>query len=155
MRVKSAIFQHQGCRPRVDRGAAGAFQQFAGGQRIIALAEEHHIRGTEPAEIVAEATTSGGSEEAFLTELGSRIAIGAAAVATLLDPGLIILGGPVDQAGGARLLGLVTTYLGRLAFVRPPPELSTTGDGGVLAGALEGALQDVRSRLAGIPWWPS
>lgn len=137
--------------PRVDRGAAGAFQQLAGGQGIRALAKEFRIRGTEPAEIVAQAVEAGAVGDEFLQRLASRIAIGAAAVATLLDPEVVILGGPVARAGGSRLLELVTADMGRLAFVRPPIMLSTISHEGVLAGAIEVALQDVRSRLFGQP----
>jgi predicted NBD/HSP70 family sugar kinase len=137
--------------PRVDRGAAGAFQQLAGLQGIRALAKEHDIHGASTAEIVEHAARAGEDGEAFLAELASRIAIGAAAVAALIDPELIILGGPVAHAGGSRLLGLVGAGLGRLSFVCPPLALSALGDDGVLTGALEVALQDVRSRLFGQP----
>lgn len=137
--------------PRVDRGAAGAFQQLVGGQGIRALAKEFKIRGTEPVEIVENAIVGGAGGAAMLTEWASRIAIGAAAIATLLDPELIILGGPAALAGGVQLVDLVSTHLGRLAFVRPVLKLSAISDEGVMAGAIEVALQDVRSRLFGQP----
>lgn len=137
--------------PRVDRGAAGAFQQLVGGQGIRALAKEHDIRGMAPVEILTNAAAAGVKGGQFFAALASRIAVGAAAVATLLDPGLIILGGPVARAGGTRLLELVVADLGHLAFVRPSVRLSMIGDEGVLTGAIEVALQDVRSRLFGQP----
>ncbi len=43
-------------RHRVDRGAAGGFQQLVGGQGIRAMARRHGIRGETPAAIVAKAT---------------------------------------------------------------------------------------------------
>lgn len=137
--------------PRVDRGAAGAFQQLVGGQGIRALGKQYKVRGAEPIDIVRNAVAAKSGGEEFLTEWASRIAIGAAAVATLLDPGLIILGGPLANAGGQRLVDMVSTHLARLAFVRPPLKLSAVTDEGVMAGAIEVALQDVRSRLFGQP----
>jgi predicted NBD/HSP70 family sugar kinase len=137
--------------PRVDRGAAGAFQQRAGGQGIRALAKEHDIRGTEPSSIVASALQAGPRGEALLVALADRIAVGAAAIATVLDPGVLILGGPVALAGGQRLLDLVVAGMGRISFVRPPMRLSTVIEDGVLHGAIEVGLQEVRSRLFGEP----
>lgn len=137
--------------PRVDRGAAGAFQQLVGGQGIRALAKEHGIRGTEPGDIIENAQADGEESAAFFAELAARIAIGAAAVATLLDPELIILSGPVAKAGGQRLVDAVGVHLSRLSFVRPALRLSAVSDEGVMAGAIEVALQDVRSRLFGQP----
>lgn len=137
--------------PPVDRGATGAFQQLAGGQGIRELAKKYRIRGTVPAEIVARAVRGGTGGADLLAELAERVAVGAAAVATVLDPGLLILGGPVAAAGGAQLADLVTTGIARLAFVRPDVQLSQLTDQGVLVGAIEVALQDVRSRLFGRP----
>lgn len=137
--------------PRVDRGAAGAFQQLAGGQGIRTLAKTHRIRGSEPEDIVRRAASGGENGDRFLSELAARVAVGAAAVATLLDPELIVLGGPVAQAAGQSFVDTVSTAMGRLAFVRPPLRLSAITSAGVMAGAIEVALQDVRSRLFGQP----
>ena len=140
-------------RHRVDRGAPGGFQQLVGGQGIRALAKRFGIRGTSPAAIVgaAAAAGSGAAGDAFLAELADGIALGATAVSTLLDPGLLVLGGPVAQAGGAALVHQVVTLMKQESFVRPEVVLSgLTGDG-VLHGAIEVALQGVRSRLFGEP----
>ncbi len=134
--------------PRVDRGAAGAFQQLVGGQGIRALARTYGIRGSDPAAIVQQALQSRDGDE-LLAELAARIATGAAAISTILDPGLLVLGGPVALAGGRRLLDLVSAHLGRVAFVRPPVALTQITEEGVLTGAIEVALQDVRGRLFG------
>ncbi len=141
--------------PRVDRGAAGAFQQLVGGQGIRALAKTHGIRGVEVAIIMANAVKSavGGAPagEAFLAELAGGIAVGAAAVTTLLDPGLVVLGGPVALAGGPEFVERVVTQMRQISFVRPKVELSRLSSDGALQGAIEVALQAVRSQLFGIP----
>jgi predicted NBD/HSP70 family sugar kinase len=137
--------------PRVDRGAAGAFQQLAGGQGIRALARQHGIRGTDPAAIVAAAAAAGPAGHRLLADLGDRIALGAASIATVVDPGVLILGGPVALAGGPVLVDLVRAGMGRISFVRPPIRLSTVTADGVLHGAIEVGLQILRSQLFGEP----
>lgn len=141
--------------PRVDRGAAGAFQQLVGGQGIRALGRTHGIRGTEVDVImegaVQSAARGSASGEAFLAELAGRIAVGAAAITTLLDPALVVLGGPVALAGGQDFLERVVTQMRQISFLRPEVVLSRLSPDGALQGAIEIALQSVRNRLFGIP----
>lgn len=141
--------------PRVDRGAAGAFQQLVGGQGIRALGRTHGIRGTQVNVIMENAVQSAArgsaSGEAFLADLADRIAVGAAAITTLLDPGLVVLGGPVALAGGQDFLERVVTQMRQISFLRPAVVLSRLSPDGALQGAIEIALQAVRSHLFGIP----
>lgn len=138
-------------RQRVDRGGAGAFQQLVGGQGLRAMAKRHGVRGTDPAGIVRAALTGNGNGAALIDELAEGIALGAAAVTTLLDPGLVVIGGPVALAGGPVLLEKVTAVMRQVSFVRPEVVLSTVTSDGVLRGAVEVALQTVRSQLFGTP----
>jgi predicted NBD/HSP70 family sugar kinase len=137
--------------PRVDRGAAGGFQQLVGGQGMRSLAKRHGIPTGEPASIVTAALQSGERGAALLSELAEGIAVGATAVTTLLDPGLLVLGGPVALAGGKQLLDQVVVLMRQTSFVRPEVVLSTVRDNGVLHGAIEVALQGVRAQLFGLP----
>src|SRR3984957_1146851 len=91
-------------------------QALAGGLGGQALGAQHGFGGATPADAVAaaaaeataaDATASAeGSESvgsagaAFLDELAHRVSIGVAAVCVVLDPGLVVLGGPVGKAGG-------------------------------------------------------
>lgn len=138
-------------RSRVDRGAPGAFQQLVGGQGLRALARKHGIRGRDSAALVAAALRGGPAGEALLDELANGIAAGAAAITTLLDPGLLVLGGPVGLAGGQLLLDKVIGQMRQISFVRPEVLLSTVSADGVLRGAVEIALNRVRTRLFGRP----
>jgi predicted NBD/HSP70 family sugar kinase len=133
-------------RPRVDRGGAGAFQQLVGGQGLRSLARRHGVRGSEPAAIVRAAVADGSP---LLDDLADGIAMGAAAVTTLLDPGLVVLGGPVAIAGGTELLTRVVAAMRQVSFVRPEVVLSTVAADGVLLGAVEVALGRVRTELFG------
>ncbi len=135
--------------PRADRGGAGGFQQLVGGQGLRRLARKYDVRGTDPAVVVTSALAAGESGAALVAELAAGIAVGAAAVTNLIDPGLLVLGGPVALAGGRTLLDLVTARLHRMSFVRPPVLLSGLSSDGVLQGAIEVALQAVRVNLFG------
>jgi predicted NBD/HSP70 family sugar kinase len=136
-------------RPRVDRGAAGAFQQLVGGQNLRSLARRHGIRGREPAQIVSAALAAGAPGDELIAQLADGVALGATAVTTLIDPGLLVVGGPVGLAGGEVLLDKVITRMRQLSFVRPEVVLSTVTTDGVLRGAVEVALGSVRSMLYG------
>jgi hypothetical protein len=68
-----------------------------------------------------------------------------------MDPGLLVLGGPVALAGGQRLLDKVVAIMRKSSFVRPEVVLSTVLDNGVLHGAIEVGLQAVRTQLFGQP----
>ncbi len=135
--------------PRADRGGTGGFQQLVGGQGLKVLARRYGVRGSTPAGIVSSALAAGGPGDALIAELASGIAIGAAAVTNLIDPGLLVIGGPVALAGGQVLLDLVVTHLHQISFVRPPVVLTTLVSDGVLLGAIEVALRVVRGQLFG------
>ena len=136
--------------PRVDRGGTGGFQQLVGGQGVRALARRYGIRGSTSAMIVSAALEGGDAGAQLIGELAVGIAVGAAAVTNLIDPGLLVLGGPVALAGGQTLLDLVVAHLHQISFVRPPVLLSGLRSAdGVLQGAIEVALQAVRTQLFG------
>ena len=137
-------------RPRVDRGGAGAFQQLVGGHGMRNMARRHGLRGGEPAAMVAAARAAGDEGDAFIDELAEGIAQGAAGVITVVDPGLLVLGGPVALAGGTVLLEKVVMALRRLSFVRPQVELSTvTTDGCCAARSRSRCSPCARSCSAG------
>ncbi|MFF6786751.1 ROK family protein [Streptomyces sp. NPDC012510] len=72
----------------------------------------------------------------FLDALADRLAIGAASVVAVLDPGCVVLGGEVGQAGGEALAARVEA---RLTAMSPmPTEVRPSGLGG--AAVLRGAL---------------
>ncbi len=135
--------------PRADRGGTGGFQQLVGGQGLRTLARKYGVRGSSPALIVTSALAAGEAGAGLIAELASGIAVGAAAVTNLIDPGLLVLGGPVALAGGQTLLDLVAAHLHQISFVRPPVLLSGLTSDGVLQGAIEVALQAVRVNLFG------
>ncbi|MET8953215.1 ROK family transcriptional regulator [Streptomyces sp. NPDC004393] len=84
---------------------------------------------------------------AFLDALAGRLAIGAASVTAVLDPGCVVLGGEVGQAGGPVLAGLVQERLVRMSPLPTEVRASVLGGGAVLRGALltarDGAQDDL------------
>ncbi|MEV6055018.1 ROK family transcriptional regulator [Streptomyces sp. NPDC052107] len=74
--------------------------------------------------------------ERFLHALADRIAVGAASVVAVLDPGCVVLGGEAGQAGGTALAGLVEERLRRMSPLLTEVRPSTVGGTAVLRGAL-------------------
>ncbi|MFP8941652.1 ROK family transcriptional regulator [Streptomyces fenghuangensis] len=136
----------------------GGFHSLAGAAAVCALARGHGLRpprhttedGVRAAEAVVRAAVAGeagAGAEAFLEALAERIAVGAAAVASVLDPGCVVLGGEVGRAGGRPLAERVA---GRLAGMSPlaTEVLCGTVEGSpVLGGGLVTALDAARREL--------
>ena len=140
-------------------------QDLFGGAAILELAADNGIAGDTPAEVVRAATAptdspglgSGtapptdspglGSSTAFVTALADRIAVGLAAVTAVLDPYLVVLAGPIAQAGGGTLLAAVTAAARRTAPLESTIALTTIDDDAVLLGALDAGLTAVREAL--------
>jgi len=147
-------------------GKAG-LQALAGGLAVQALAAEYGFRGPTPADAVAAAIAdltrarsgSGGAQgasgAAFLDELAQRVSIGVAAVCVVLDPGLVVLGGPVGKAGGSALATRVAAEVSRICLARPAVVATTAADEPVLRGALQAALAQARAGLLGSLGSPS
>ena len=83
----------------------------------------------------------------FLDELARRVALGAAAVCTVLDPGLVVLGGEVGLAGGTALAGRVAAEVARICPVRPRVVPTAVASEPVLRGALLTAVDQARADL--------
>ncbi|MFJ5884652.1 ROK family transcriptional regulator [Kitasatospora cineracea] len=103
----------------------------------------------EPAaEAVVRRAVETGADD-FLDELALRIAVGASAICVVLDPGCVVLGGEIGQAGGPELAGRVERHLARLSPLATEVRAGTAGGGAVLAGAVLTAGDAVRRELFG------
>ncbi|MGW2701869.1 ROK family transcriptional regulator [Streptomyces sp. NPDC001340] len=143
----------------------GGFHSLAGAAAVGALARDYGLPRAEPMdgpgvavvlrEAVAEVTgpPGGGSGSAgrFLDALAHRVAIGAASVASILDPGCVVLGGEVGQAGGEVLAGLVEERLRRMSPLLTEVRASGLGGGAVLRGALLTARDRAQDELFAPP----
>jgi predicted NBD/HSP70 family sugar kinase len=144
-------------------GKAG-LQSLAGGLAVQALAAQHGFVGATPADAVASAVADAGragngspgsAGAAFLDELAQRVSIGVAAVCVVLDPGLVVLGGPVGQAGGSELAARVAAEVSRICLAHPEVAPTAVPDEPVLRGALQAALAQARAGLLGSLGSPS
>ncbi|MES9525092.1 ROK family transcriptional regulator [Streptomyces capoamus] len=147
----------------------GGFHSLAGAAAILALAARHALPvpsapdGTGAADVVraAVAEVAGGHRagaaavaapgERFLHALADRVAVGAASVVAVLDPGCVVLGGEVGQAGGAVLAGLVEERLRRMSPLLTEVRASGLGGTAVLRGALLTARERAQDELFAPP----
>ena len=119
-------------------------QDLFGGAAILELARENGIAGATPAAVVRAAAAAPGD---FIPALADRIAIGLAAVTAVLDPYLVVLAGPIAQAGGDTLLAAVAGAARRTAPLESTLAVTTIDDDAVLLGALDAGLTAVRDAL--------
>lgn len=136
---------------RVDHVSQGSFQRLVGTSALAVLAEQHglHLPAPRDAAAVADAVAhaAGGGHDAFLQEVARRIALGVAAVCTVLDPGLVVLTGQTGLAGGDRLAEMVREHVERVAPVHPRVVPSGIGESAVLDGATLRAVRSARQML--------
>jgi predicted NBD/HSP70 family sugar kinase len=119
-------------------------QDLFGGAAILELARDNGITGDTPADVVRAAAEAPGE---LLTALADRIAIGLAAVTAVLDPYLVVLAGPIAQAGGPALLAAVSAAARRTGPLESSIAVTTLDDDAVLLGALDAGLTAVREAL--------
>ncbi|MFE9497944.1 ROK family transcriptional regulator [Streptomyces collinus] len=145
------------------RDCDGGFHSLAGAAAIGALAREHGLPaaddtdGPGAAEAVGAAVAlltgppaaANGPADRFLDALADRIAVGAASVVAILDPGCVVLGGEVGRAGGAVLAARVQDRLRGMSPLLTEVRPSTLGGTAVLRGALLTARDRAQDELFG------
>ncbi|AWE54467.1 MULTISPECIES: ROK family transcriptional regulator [Streptomyces] len=138
---------------------AGGFHSLAGSAAITRLAAEHGLaaegaHAPDAARLVGEAvarTGDDGDAGRFLAVLADRIALGVASVVAVLDPGCVVLGGEVGQAGGAPLAALVEERVRRMSPLPAAVRPSALGGTAVLRGALLTARDRAQDELFAPP----
>jgi predicted NBD/HSP70 family sugar kinase len=142
-------------------GGLGRFEHAAGGGAFARLGRAAAASGGSPelarlahgdldaidAEAVFGAAARGDEAAARVRdEILGRLARGIAAVACVLDPATVIVGGGLSSAGEP-LRGPLEERLHRLVPVAPRVVLSALGDESVALGAVRRAVQAVDERL--------
>lgn len=122
----------------------GTFQELAGGRSVLALARSHGLDVSAG----LEGVVAGGSD-AFLDELADRVALGVTGICSILDPGTVVLAGPVGRAGGPALASRVAA--GVAVRVPLPTEVvpGTVSGDPVLRGAVLVALDLLHAETFG------
>ncbi|SDI35743.1 ROK family transcriptional regulator [Nonomuraea jiangxiensis] len=136
------------------RYARHGFQALTGGPAVLDLLRSYGVRGADVREAVANAVRAAGGRGrqaeaagAGLREVAARLAVGLAAITSVVDPALIVLTGDVVLPGGETLRELVEQELYALTIPRPLVRLSSVAGNPVLAGALDLALGTVRDEV--------
>jgi predicted NBD/HSP70 family sugar kinase len=114
-----------------------------GGPAVIAIA---HANGQHGASL-PELLTGLGDNAKALAQLAPRIALGALPVLAVLDPEVVVLGGPTGIAGGAALAQLVHEQISLRSRWSPRVVATAVPTHPVLAGARELLLGELRDRL--------
>jgi predicted NBD/HSP70 family sugar kinase len=122
-------------------------QDLVGGAAVLELAGDHGVAGRTPLEVVRTAAADPAAAGEFFAQLADRISVGLAAVIAVLDPSLVVLAGPIAQAGGETLLRAVNGALVRAAPLESTVAVTTIDDDAVLLGALDAGLAAVRDAL--------
>ncbi|GLW08531.1 hypothetical protein Misp01_36610 [Microtetraspora sp. NBRC 13810] len=134
----------------VTEPQSGSFQRLVGAQALADLAAAHDLPTAPITTHIATAVSilpPPAPYGAFLDELAGRLAIGVAAVAVVLDPGLIVLSGAVGKAGGAELAARVEEAVARICPSRPRVAVTEVEGNPVLRGALLAALERAREEV--------
>lgn len=136
------------------RYANHGYQALTGGPAVLKLLRSYGVRGTDFRQAIAHAVRaaegSGAKAEdarAGLRDIAARIAIGLAAITSVIDPGLVVLTGGIVLTGGETLRELIEHELHALTIPRPQLRLSTVEGNPVLAGALDLALDTTRDEV--------
>ncbi|MFI6316138.1 ROK family protein [Nonomuraea sp. NPDC050556] len=136
------------------RYANHGYQALTGGPAVLKLLRSYGVRGTDFRQAIANAVnaaertgTKADDARAGLRDIAARIAVGLAAITSVIDPGLVVLTGGIVLTGGETLRELVEHELHALTIPRPQVRLSTVEGNPVLAGALDLALDTTRDEV--------
>lgn len=125
----------------------GVLEESLGAAAIVRLGRERGMSPPlTPKRIFAAARGGDPVAGQVVEEVARRIALAIAAVAPVVDPGLVILGGGIAHSGDL-LLRPVSAELRRISPFRPEIAASELGDDAVLLGAVATALDDAQERL--------
>lgn len=126
----------------ISRRDKGAFQRLAGEEAILEAARTYGVRAATAPEALAAGVP------ALLDDVAHRLAVGVAAVCAVVDPGLVVLTGPLAVAGGVTLCDRVAEAVASIAPVHPKVVPTGVADAPVLRGGHLVALDAVRQFVA-------
>ncbi len=138
--------------PNVDETTAkrrnGSLESVASADAVVANARRLGMRGARTAKEVFESTRT--REKAALAAVrleAEHLARAVAAVTSVLDPELVVLGGGIGRNGDL-LIAPMERQLRKLLHITPPPlVVSALGDDAVVLGALAIALARAREKV--------
>jgi predicted NBD/HSP70 family sugar kinase len=131
-------------RGRAAARGTGALEEAAAAGGVVRTGREMGLRGALTAERIFNAATAGDATALATVEReAERLAVVVAAVAAIIDPELIVLGGGIG-ANADVLLPLLERAVEGLTPLRPPVVLSELGSQAIVLGAIATALDVAR-----------
>ncbi|RPF31954.1 ROK family transcriptional regulator [Streptomyces sp. TLI_185] len=127
-------------------GVAGAAVSGASGMAQAAVSGDVGRAEAPPGQ-----SSRNPSAARFLDALADRLAVGVASVVAILDPGCLVLGGEVGQAGGDELAARVAERVRRMSPLLTEVRASALGGSAVLRGALLTARDRAQDELFAPP----
>jgi predicted NBD/HSP70 family sugar kinase len=131
-----------------DGAPARDLQDVMGGKAMVRLARDHGVHGRDLSAIL-EALETSPARGGIIAELAHRVAFGVIPLLAVLDPELVVLGGPTCRAGGDELADLVSRQIQRTSRWSPTVAASTVTGNPILGGASELLVASVRNELLG------
>jgi predicted NBD/HSP70 family sugar kinase len=126
----------------------GALEEAAGASAVVKLARDLGMTPPLSVKSIFAAARRGDETANRVVDLEARrIALAIAAVAPILDPELVILGGGIAAGGADLLADAAARELGRLSPFRPRLVGSNLGDDAVVYGALATALAAAQEQV--------
>jgi predicted NBD/HSP70 family sugar kinase len=122
---------------------ANDLTDLIGGDAVAAIARAHGAVGDSLERLLVGIANN----RPALEELAPRIALGVLPVLAVLDPDVVVLGGPTGSAGGSTLASLVEAQVRERSRWRPSVVATAVNEHPVLAGARELLLSEIRARL--------
>lgn len=127
---------------RVVAWGEGPFEAVTSSAGILALAHAMGVTAAGSASDVFAAARSGETAATAVVAIESRrLAHAIAAIAAVLDPQLVVLGGGIGAGGGDLLLGPITESLAAICPFSPRLAISSLGADAVIAGAAATGLR--------------
>lgn len=125
----------------ISENYLGMFEEATSAEAIVRQGQKLGLSTSLSARQIFDAAQQGESRaQAVVEEEGRRLAQAIAAIAAVLDPELIVLGGGIGQRGDL-LLPSIERRLAQLTPLRPRIVFSKLGDDSVLLGSIATALE--------------
>ena len=123
----------------------GTLEAAGSADAIVRAAREAGLRARSAREVFAAAAGGDARAGAIVAAEARLVAKAICSIVTVVDPGLVVLGGGIGQAPG--FAAAVATELGQIAPVLPDIRVSALGTGSVVDGCLASGAELAWRRL--------
>ncbi|MDQ1614066.1 MAG: hypothetical protein QOJ60_5 [Actinomycetota bacterium] len=127
----------------------GSFERSVAADAFLRSALDHGLTARTAEGVVALAREGDPAAREVMAIEGALLGRGIAAVASVVDPGLVVLGGGLGSGAGDLLAPTIAETLRRLSPCTPAVVTSALNEDAVLRGALAASLLDAHDRLFG------